>query len=79
MKTMIHRVRNWLIKRLGGYTEAEYWKALHPPLQDELVPIKRKNIVRITATMAISRSEVGHRGFPSEQFVREQLQLELAQ
>ena len=79
MKKLICGVLNWLIKRLGGYTEAEYWKALHPPLQDELVPIKRKNIVRITATMAISRAEVGYRGFPSEQFIRKKLQLELSQ
>jgi hypothetical protein len=78
MKKLIHRIRDWLIKKLGGYTDAEYWKALHPPIQDEMVPIKRKNIERITATMEISRAEIGFRGFPSEQFIRKKLQFELA-
>lgn len=78
MKKLIHRIRDWLIKKLGGYTDAEYWKALHLRLQDEMVPIKRKNIERITGTMKISRAEIGFRGFPSEQFIRKQLQFELA-
>lgn len=78
MKNLIQRVRDWLIKRLGGYTDDEYWKAIHPPLQDELVPINRKNIERITANLEISRAEIGFRGFPSERYIREKLQFELA-
>lgn len=78
MKKLFRSACDWLIKKLGGYTGAEYWKALHPPLQDEMVPINRKNIERLTATMKISQAEIRFRGLPSEQFIRKQLQLELA-
>lgn len=65
MRDLIQRVRNWLIKRLGGYTATEYWKALHPPLHDQAVLIERKNIVRVTATLKIPQSEIMAHGFPS--------------
>lgn len=78
MKNLIHRIRNWMIKKLGGYTYAEYWKAIHPPILDEMVHIKRKNIQRITATTEISKAEIGFLGFPSDRYIRETLQFELA-
>lgn len=50
MKNLIQRVRDWLIKRLGGYTEKEYFRVNRPPLR-LATPVETRNVRRLRATL----------------------------
>lgn len=42
------KIKNWLIKRLGGYTKAEYDDfSRFPVTRFEVIPERTKNIVRL--------------------------------
>ena len=69
MKNLIQRVRDWLIKRLGGYTEKEYFRVNRPPLR-LATPVETRNVQRLRATL-VARPNVGM--IENEDFVRREL------
>ena len=57
MKNLIQRVQDWLIKRLGGYTEKEYSRVNRIPLR-LATPVETRNVQRLRATL-VARPNVG--------------------
>lgn len=57
MKNLFQRVRDWLIKKLGGYTREEYNTVAKPPLKMGTA-IGVKTVERIRAQVEIAPSEI---------------------
>lgn len=57
MKKLIQRVRDWMIKKLGGYTREEYDATVRPALN--LGPdVRTKKMERLRAQVEIEPSEI---------------------
>lgn len=69
MKNLIQRARDWLIKKLGGYTEKEYSRVHRPPLR-LATPVEIRNVQRLRATL-LARPNVGM--IENEEFVKREL------
>lgn len=74
MKKLIQRVCDWLIKRLGGYTEKEYFRVQRPPLHFP-TPVERRNVRRLRATLVARPDNAGMIG--NEDMVRRELAFRL--
>lgn len=70
MKNLIQRVQDWLIKRLGGYTEKEYSRVNRIPLR-LATPVETCNVQRLRATLVARPNNVGM--IENEDFVRREL------
>lgn len=70
MKNLIQRVRDWLIKRLGGYTENEYSRVHRPPLR-LATPVETRNVRRLRATMVARPNNISM--IADENMVRREL------
>lgn len=70
MKNLIQRVRDWLIKRLGGYTGKEYSRVNRPPLR-LATPVETRNVQRLRATLVARPNNVVM--IENEDFVRQEL------
>lgn len=69
MKNLLQRVRNWLIKKLGGFTWEEYNR-----FRPRIIKIDERNLEPV-------RVEVSHfvyEGIQSEQYIRAELASKLA-
>lgn len=75
MKKLIQRVRDWLIKKLGGYTAKEYDTINRIPFRD--LTIDRRNVEHLTVDIQISRRDITDGIFPGPDFIKHELARQL--
>lgn len=75
MNKFLCSVRDWIIKKLGGYTAAEYERIRHVPIQKVL--FEQKNVEKLGACCEISRADLTKRGLPIEERARRELAVHL--
>lgn len=73
MKAKFNRIRDWLIKLLGGHTETEYRKLLNTPLPVEVHAINTCNAERLCVQIRIPRSRLISPAYPPFEFLRHDL------
>ena len=74
MKKLIHRIRDWLIKKLGGYTQKEYETINRITLQN--IAAEERGIEHLRAVVKIDReqiSAVSSSGFLKHELARQLL------
>lgn len=67
MKNLIQRVRDWLIKKLGGYTAKEYYTINWMPVRE--LTIDRRNVAHLTSNIKIARYGV----YPDQDSIKHEL------
>jgi DNA primase large subunit len=72
---MMRRVRDWIIKKMGGYTAAEYERIGRVPLQKAFV--EQRNVEKLEVSCVISRASLAVRGLAREEVVRRELAVRL--
>lgn len=72
---MMRRVRDWIIKKLGGYTAAEYERIGRVPLQKAFV--EQRNVEKLEVRCEISRTSLAGRGLAREEVARRELAVRL--
>lgn len=75
MKKLIQRFRDWLIKKLGGYTEKEYHTISMVPVRE--LTIDRRNVEHLTARVKIGRERFSDQIFPGPDFIKHELTRQL--
>lgn len=73
MKKLIHRIRDWLIKKLGGYTQKEYETINRIPFQN--VAVEERGIEHLKAVVEINRQQTD--AVPSSGFLEHELARQL--
>ena len=72
---MMRRIRDWIIKKLGGYTAAEYERIGRVPLQKAFV--EQRNVEKLEVRCEISRASFAARGLAREEVARRELAVRL--
>lgn len=72
---MMRRICDWIIKKLGGYTAAEYERISRVPLQKAFV--EQRNVEKLEVRCEISRTSLAGRGLAREEMVRRELAVRL--
>lgn len=72
MKNLIQRIRDWLIKRLGGYTAKEYDTVTKIPLQSA-IPIETRNVEHLRQVIEVQRPRFPDDPIPTSDFIRHEL------
>lgn len=75
MKKLIQRVRDWLIKKLGGYTAKEYDTINRIPFRD--LTIDRRNVDHLKVGIKIPLNTIMDGIFPSSDFIKHELSRQL--
>ena len=76
MKKLFQRVRDWLIKKLGGYTAKEYYTVTKILVQ-AAIPIERRNVEHLRQVIEVQRPRFPNDPFPSSDFIRHELARQL--
>lgn len=76
MKNLIKSVRDWLIKKLGGYTAKEYDTVTKIPFQ-AAIPIERRNVEHLRQVIEVQRPRFQDGQFPTSDFIRHELARQL--
>lgn len=75
MKRLIQRVRDWLIKKLGGYTAKEYDTINRIPVRE--LTLDRRNVERLAVRVRIGRERLSDQIFPGPDFIKHELTRQL--
>ena len=75
MGEMMRRIRDWIIKKLGGYTAAEYERNGRVPLQKAFV--EQRHVEKLEVRCAISRASLAVKGLAREEVARRELAMRL--
>lgn len=73
MKKLIHRIRDWLIKKLGGYTKKEYETINRIPFQN--IAVEERGIEHLRAVVKIDRKQTS--AVSSSSFLKHELARQL--
>lgn len=68
---LIDRVRNWLIKKLGGYTEKEYNTINMIPVRE--LTIDRRDVEHLATRIRVERERLPDELFPGADFIKHEL------
>lgn len=71
MKKILQRVRDWLIKKLGGYTAKEYDTITRIPVRE--LTIDRRNVEHLRTRIQINRAHFSDGIFPDSEFIKHEL------
>lgn len=75
MKNLIQRVRDWWIKKLGGYTAKEYDTINWLPVRE--LTIDRRNVEHLTTRIQIRRNLLTHGIYPDSACIKHELTMNL--
>lgn len=75
MKKLFQRVRDWIIKKLGGYTAKEYDTINRIPFQE--LTIDRRNVDHLRVRIQIPRQTIVDGIFPGPDFIKHELSRQL--
>lgn len=75
MKNLIQRVRDWMIKKLGGYTAKEYDTINRLPVRG--LTIDRRNVEHLTVNIQISSRDIADGIIRDPDFIKHELACKL--
>lgn len=71
MKNLIHSVKDWSIKKLGGYTAKEHQTISALPVHE--LTIDRRNVDHIAVRVKVEKDVLSDRIFPSTDLIKHEL------
>lgn len=75
MKKLVQRVRDWLIKKMGGYTAKEYDTINRIPVRE--LTLDRRNVEHLAVRVRIGRERLSDQIFPGPDFIKHELTRQL--
>lgn len=75
VKNLIQRVRDWQIKKLGGYTAKEYDTINRLPVRE--FTVDRRNVEHLTTRIQIRRNFLTHGIYPDSACIKHELTMNL--